>query len=57
MPAGNAKAKAEATVRAKARKKGLKGRRADRYVHGTMSKAMTNAQAVLAKRPRVAADY
>lgn len=73
MPAGTAVAKAEASIRAQARKKGLKGRRADRYVYGTLNKAglmhgneatakgltkaLTKAQQTLAKRPRVTADY
>ncbi len=57
MPAGTAVAKA-ANIRAKALKKGLKGRRADRFVKGAMDSAsMTKAQQTLAKRPRVAADY
>lgn len=69
MPAGTAVAKAEAHIRAQARKKGLKGRRADRYIYGALnnaglmhgnqvtSKGRTKAQETLAKRPRVAADY
>lgn len=39
MPAGTAAGHMEAQMRRQAKKKGLKGRRADSYVYGTMNKA------------------
>jgi len=38
VPAGTAAAKAEAGLKKSARKKGYKGRRADRYVYGSLNK-------------------
>lgn len=37
MPAGTVVAKVEAALKKGARKKGLKGRAADRYVYGTLN--------------------
>jgi hypothetical protein len=37
MPAGTKVAKAEAALKREARKKGLTGDRADRYVYGTLN--------------------
>ena len=37
VPAGTAVAKAEGALKAAARKKGFKGRRADRYVYGALN--------------------
>ena len=39
MPAGTVAGQMEARLRRQAKKKGMKGRRADRYVYGTMNKA------------------
>lgn len=39
MPAGSKAAKVEAALKREARKKGLTGERADRYVFGTLNKA------------------
>ena len=41
MPAGTVAGEMEARLRKQARKKGLKGRRADSYVYGSMNKAGT----------------
>jgi len=69
MPAGTAVAKVESRLKREASKKGFKGRRADRYVYGTLNKSglmhgnkptakgLTKAHQAMAKRPRVAADY
>ena len=38
MPAGTKVAKAEKALKAEAKKKGMKGDRADRYVYGTLNK-------------------
>jgi hypothetical protein len=38
MPAGSKVAKAEIALKSEARKKGLKGERADAYVYGTLNK-------------------
>ena len=39
MPAGTVAGEMEARMRKQAKKKGLKGRRADSYVYGTMNQA------------------
>ena len=39
MPAGTVAGEMETRLRAQARRKGFKGRRAERYVYGTMNKA------------------
>lgn len=39
MPAGTVAGEMEARMKKQARKKGLKGKRADNYVYGTMNKA------------------
>lgn len=39
MPQGTKVAAAEAALKAEAKKKGLKGRRADRYVYGALNNA------------------
>ena len=38
MPAGSKVAKAEDALKASAKKRGLKGRRADAYVYGTLNR-------------------